>query len=313
MQLFWIIFGVVMGLALLVFITTAICFRITFYVTKKQKKVHEFSIPPGDIYLPYKDKMLFWMKEVKNIPYEEVRIKSFDNLTLYGKYYECKKGAPIELMFHGYRGNAERDLCGGVQRCFALGRNVLLVDQRASGKSDGRVITFGINESKDCELWVKYLIERFDKDQKIILTGISMGAATVLMASARSFPKNVVGVIADCGYSSAKDIIMKSIKEMHLPPKLLYPFIKFGAKVFGRFDLEETSPISSMRNCKLPVIFFHGEDDAFVPCEMSKLNYATCSNQKKLITMENAGHGLCYIVEPERYLEELKIFEKEIA
>ena len=83
----------------------------------------------------------------------------------------------------GYRGLADRDLCGGVQRCFTLGRSALVVDQRACGDSQGRVITFGLRESRDCLDWAWYLHRRFEGQVPIYLTGISMGAATVMMAA----------------------------------------------------------------------------------------------------------------------------------
>ena len=255
--------------------------------------------------------MLLWSEQTKKIPYENINITSFDGLNLHGRYFECEKGAKIEIMFHGYRGNAERDLCGGVQRAFALGRNVLLVDQRASGDSGGKVITFGINERRDCISWVNYATERFGKQTEIIMTGISMGAATVLMASELEIPKNVVGIIADCGYTSPKEIIKKCVKQMGLSPRFFYPFIKLGARIFGKFNLEEASPISAMKNCTVPVIFFHGQKDTFVPYEMSEQNYRECASHKRLVTMSEAGHGMCYLVEPQKYLDELKNFEFE--
>ena len=213
----------------------------------------------------------------------------------------------MELMFHGYRGSAERDLCGGVQRCRALGRSALIVNQRTSGKSEGTVISFGVNESRDCLSWLEYIVNRWP-DKKIILTGISMGASTVMMAAGNELPENVVYVLADCGYSSAKAIIIKCMRQMKLPDKVLYPFVKLGAKIFGHFDLEETSPIEAMKKCKVPVVFIHGEDDDFVPCEMSKDNYEACTSFKAILTVPGAGHGLSYVVAPEEYLKLLADF-----
>jgi len=118
----------------------------------------------------------------------------------------------------------------------------------------------------------------------------------------------VVGVLADCGYTSPKEIIKKVIGDMHLPPNLAYPFVKLGAKIFGHFDLEANSPVEAMSRCQVPVIFFHGETDAFVPCEMSRKNYDACISRKKLVTIPNAGHGLAYMVDSERYLNELRDF-----
>ncbi len=312
MKIYWILLIVAAAVLVVLALTTFICFYMAFYSSrKKNKNAPEFDIPPGKIYEPYREQMVAWMKEAREIPCRDVSITSFDGLKLYGKYYEFKKGAPIELMMHGYRGTSERDLCGGIQRCFSLGRSCLIIDQRACGKSEGHVITFGVKEHRDCLDWVDFIINSIDKDARIILCGISMGAATVLMASGKNLPENVVGVLADCGYTSAKEIIKKVIRQLKLPAELLYPFVKLGAFVFGGFKLEETSPIEAMRVTKLPVIFYHGENDDFVPCEMSIKNHEVCQSPKQLVTMPTAGHGLCYLVEPEKYLETLSKFSRE--
>ena len=299
-------------LVAVVLITAYVCFRITFYVTKKQKtRTEEYPIPKGKVYEPWREKMIDWIKETRSLPCREFTIQSFDGLTLHGKFYEYTPGATIELMIHGYRGNAERDLCGGVQRCFALGHSALVIDQRGSGKSQGNVMTFGIREHRDCLKWIELLIETFGPDTKIILTGISMGASTVLMAAGQSLPKNVIGVLADCGYTSAKEIITLVIRMLKLPPKLAYPFVKLGALLYGGFRLEKDSAVSAMTRCKIPVIFYHGESDDFVPCYMSQQNYDACTSKKQLVTIPDAGHGLCYLVNPDRYLSTLKSFFAE--
>ncbi len=309
MKFLWIALGIILFIVAAILVLAYVCFRITFYA-KRSKTVSDnvFEMPGGEIYEPFKESMENWAKETREMSHEEFSITSFDGLKLYGKYYECKQGAPIELMFHGYRGSAQRDLSGGVQRCFALQRNALIVDQRCSGKSDGTVITFGVNEHKDCLSWVDFMVNHFGRDVKIIITGISMGAATVLMAAGQTLPTNVIGALADCGYNSAKDIIKKVIKQLKLPPNVSYFFVKMGAKIYGHFDLEETSPEQAMQNCTIPVIFFHGEDDDFVPCEMSKINYDICKSKKQLVTIKGAGHGLSYLVAPETYLTSLKEF-----
>lgn len=307
MKILGIVLGAILVIVLLVLLLSYFCFYLAFYDPRKKKKnSEEFDIPPGKIYEPYRDKMVGWMKETRNLPHKDICIKSFDGLKLCGKYYEYKPGAPIELMFHGYRGTAERDLCGGVKRCFELERNVLIVDQRASGKSEGNVISFGINERRDCLSWVEYIIGEFGADVKIILTGISMGAATVLMAAGMELPDNVIGVLADCGYTSPKAIIKKVIRQIKLPADILYPFVKLGGKIYGKIDIEEASPIEAMKICKIPVIFVHGETDNYVPCDMSRENYEACVAPKKLITVPGAGHGLCYMVDREGYLRDVR-------
>lgn len=295
---------ILLCLAAIVLLISYICFRMAFYV--KEKAIigpNDFPIPDGEIYEPHRPQMVAWMKEVRALPSREFTIRSHDGLKLYGKYYQFSPSAPIELMFHGYRGNAERDLCGGVQRAFSLGHSALIVDQRASCHSDGNIISFGVNEHKDCLAWLDFAIQTFGQDAQIILTGISMGATTVLLAAGRELPKNVIGVLADCGYTTAREIICEVIRQMHLPPKLSYPFVRLGAKLFGHFDLEAANAPKALANCKVPVIFFHGEADDFVPCAMSKANYDACPSRKALVTIPGAGHGLAYLVDPKGYLK----------
>lgn len=304
----WIVFSVLVFLLLAALGTVYICFYRIFLTHRKPKK-EDIDLPQGEEYLPHHERMVNWIKDIRAMPHTVVSIGSFDGLTLYGKYYEYEKGAPIELMLHGYRGDSERDLCGGVARAFALGHSVLIIDHRACGKSDGRVISFGINESRDAHRWIEYIIGNINKDAKIILTGVSMGAATAMICAGEELPPNVVGVLADCGYTSAKDIIQKVMRDMKLPPKLIYPFAKIAAKVLGHFDLEEKSPIESMKRCRLPVIFIHGDVDSFVPHEMSVENYNACAcEHKKLVTVKGAGHALCYVVDSDNYVKELKAF-----
>lgn len=303
------ILGAAAVLLAAVLVIAYICYRMAFYAPRKEEpQTDEIQIPEGEIYEVFREPMEKWAREVRAMKCEQMSTTSFDGLRLSGRFYEYAPGAPIELMFHGYRGSAERDLSGGVQRCFALGRSALIVDQRCSGKSGGHVITFGIREHKDCLSWLGFMRERFGSDVKIILTGISMGASTVLMAAGERLPDNVIGVLADCGYSSPKEIICKVICQMGLPVKLSYPFVKLGARLFGGFDLEENSPVEAMKKATVPVIFFHGEDDDFVPCEMSRQNYDACASRKMLVTVPGAGHGLSYPVAPERYLQALRDF-----
>lgn len=287
------------------FLITYVCYRKTFYSPDKYKNT---PLPVGGKFSAYQDKINRWAVETKNTPYEDVFIKSNDGLTLHGKYYEYALGAPVELIFHGYRGTVERDLCGAVQRCFKLKRSCILIDQRASGLSQGNVITFGIKERFDCVKWAEYAYARFGKNTKLFLAGISMGASTVLMASSMILPETVVGVVADCGYSSAKDIIKLTVKRMHLPSAVFYPFIKWGAKIYGKFNLEEFSPRQAMQNAKLPVLFIHGTEDGFVPFYMSEINYSACTTKKHLLAVEGATHGMSFPVNENSYLSAVNEF-----
>ena len=302
-----IIVGVIAALA-----AATVCFFKIFY-SFRVKTEDEFPIPNGKAYLARREQLVSWVKGARELPHTDVSITSFDGLKLCGKYYEYRKGAPIEILFHGHKGSAERDLSGGVYRCFELGHNALIIDHRASGHSEGRVITFGIKERRDCVDWINFVIKNIDANAKIIITGISMGAATVMMVSAMDLPSNVVGVLADCGYTSSEDVIKKVMRDMKLPADLLYPFARLGARLFGGFDPDEFSPIEAMKKCRLPIIFFHGDADGYVPCYMSEQNFEACSSERKrLVIIESAEHGLCFPTDMKKYVKELDDFFADV-
>ena len=310
MEFYEILLICIASVAIIVFGTAAVCYFIVFYSPKRKERAEDdYDLPPGEEYKPYYPDMIEWTKQCRTQPHKKVEITTFDGLTLRGRYYEDTPNSPIEIMMHGYQGNLERDLSGGIFRALDIGHSVLVYNHRGSGDSDGNTLTFGINESRDCLKWIDYVLHNINKDAKIILSGVSMGAATAMITSGFELPENVVGIIADCGYTSAKDIIKKVIRDMKLPANLLYPFVKLGAKIYGRFNLDEFSPIEQVKKSKLPTIFVHGDADTFVPMEMSKTNYEACSaEKKKFVIIEGAPHGLAFPVARDKYLDILREF-----
>ena len=303
---------VLLILLVLVLVGALVCFFMAFYSPKRPDTLtEEDRFPPGKIYVPYYGRMAQWMDEVAEMPHEAFTVTAADGLILRGKYYEFTPDSPVEILFHGYRGLAERDLCGAVQRCFAVGHSALLVDQRAAGRSEGRVITFGVKESADVPVWVAAVNARFGAQRPVILAGVSMGASTVMLAAGKPLPSNVVGVLADCGYTTAPAIIKKVIRQLRLPADLLYPLVRLGALVYGGFDPNKADCPKALANATLPIVFFHGETDDFVPCEMSRENVAACAAPKRLITTPDAGHGLCYPADEEGYIAAVRKFDEE--
>ena len=129
------------------------------------------------------------------------------------------------------------------------------------------------------------------------------------MAAGKDLPKNVVGVLADSGYTTAKEMIQKTIAEMGMPAKIAYPFVKLGAKLFGHFDLEEDSPIEAAKRIKIPAIFTHCEGDKFVPYEMTVRCYEACTAPKVLYIVPGGAHGLPYPTDEEGYIAAVKEYE----
>lgn len=302
------IFRIIMIVAVLAVLVVAGCltvslwaYRFAFRFVDQRTTEERMEIPESEQYQKEKDWMTSLMKEMYEIPYENVTITSFDGLKLAGKYYHIQDGAPLQIMMHGYKSSPYRDFCGGHKSAQKLGMNTLVIDQRAHGNSEGHTLTFGIKERQDCLSWAKYAVKRFGNEQQIILTGLSMGAATVLMASELELPENVKGIIADCPYSSPKAIICKVGEYMKLPVKAMYPLVTLGARLFGHFNLNECSAVEAVKHTKVPILLIHGEDDRFVPCYMSKDIYASNPKMITLETFPDAGHGLSYILDCERY------------
>ena len=309
--LYWLIPLIIIALILII---SFICFYLVFFSkTRIPPKDDKYPIPPGEIYKPYREQMIKWIDNYRDGSYKNVEIKSHDGLTLRGKYFEYSPDAPIEILLNGYRGCAERDMSGGIDRCARIGHSALVVDQRACGYSDGHIITFGAKESRDCLLWIDYVINNINKDAKIILTGISMGASTVMISAGEKLPENVIGVLADCGFTSMEAIIKKVIRDIKLPPSLLWPFIYIGARLYGGFKPDSPSAIESIRNCNLPVIFYHGEADGFVPAYMSEENFDACAAEhKRLVLIKNADHGLAFPTDMDKYVSEARSFFEPI-
>lgn len=275
-------------------------YRTAFYHSERAKRT-EPRFSRGEQYLPLHEQMRAMVRDLKDDPCEEISIRAQDGKTLFARYYHVADGAPLQIQAHGYRSWSIHDFSGGNRMAREMGHNVLLVDQRSHGKSEGNVITFGLLERYDLLAWVNYAVERFGKETPIFLSGISMGAATVLMCSALELPESVVGVIADCPYSSPKEIIQKVCRDRGLPPGLAYPFLRLGARLYGGFCLSEEGPITAVRNAKVPVLVIHGEDDRFVPCDMSRRIREASPSGVLLETFPGAGHGISYLVDTERY------------
>lgn len=238
---------------------------------------------------------------MQRIPFEEVTVQNYDGTTLYGRYYHLKDGAPVELLFHGYRSHPYRDCSGGHALSRKMGFNSLVVDQRAHGNSGGHSICFGIKERHDCLQWINYLNNRFGEHTPIVLSGLSMGAATVLMSASLNLPSNVTCIIADSPYSTPSAIIEKVCKDEHYPVLLCRPFLHLGALLYGGFRLNGCTAKEAVSHAKVPVLLIHGEADHFVPCEMSLEIAAHCASRVEVATFPGAGHGLSYMTDPIRY------------
>ena len=276
------------------------CYRMVFYNVNDEAAA-VFANPPGSQYEAVSEIVEENIRKLQKIPFEQIYIQASDGEILAGKYYHFKDKGPVQILFHGYRGNGIREFACGNQMAKTIGYNTIVVDERAHGESGGHTISFGIKERWDCVDWANYARNRFGENTKLILSGVSMGAATVLMASELNLPDTVAAITADCPYSAPGAIIRKVAADVKVPPRLVYPFVALGALIFGHFRLWASSPVRAVRNASIPILLIHGEDDRFVPCDMSREIRAACSGPAMLATFPEAGHGLSYLTDTVRY------------
>ncbi|MBO4819447.1 MAG: alpha/beta hydrolase [Firmicutes bacterium] len=249
-------------------------------------------------------------KHLNEIVSEDVSIQSLDGLKLVGHVVRAKKQKRVILAFHGWRGGWAKDLGMIADFWRDNGCTVVYVEQRAQGNSEGEYISFGIYERFDCLNWIEWAGEYFGRHTPVYLAGVSMGASTVLMACGQKLPDYVKGCIADCGFTSTDEIWRHVASDcLHL----IYPanMLRSLCKEKLHFDPTKHTTLEAMAKATVPILFVHGEEDHFVPREMTLENYEACVSDKMIMLSPGAEHGLSYYMEPERYQDYMmRFFER---
>ena len=239
---------------------------------------------------------------------EEVEIISYDGLKLKG--YEIKKNLDSNkwvIAVHGYMGKGA-DMASHVEKFNKLGYNGLIVDLRGHGKSEGEYVGMGWLDHYDLQIWIDKIVEE-NRDCKIVLYGISMGAATVSMATGEDLPENVKCAIADCGYTTVWDEFKMHLKKIfHIPAFPIMHSASIMSKIFAGYGFKEASTIKQVKNSKTPTLFVHGICDKFVPYDMLDKIYNAASCEKEKLEIEEAKHAECANINPEKYWSAVKVF-----
>lgn len=303
-------------LAMIVLAYLFLCWRIYRYVfyTPTSTQNDDLAFPQTPETLAHYEDYLQDIRELNAKPCEDMYIISRDGLKLHGRYYAGQSDAPLLICLHGYRGTPSRNFCGGPPFLFRAGYNILMLESRGHGKSEGHTVTFGIKEQYDCCDWVKFAAEHFGPERKIILMGLSMGAATILMAAGTELPSNVCGIVADSPYTDPLGILLNSCAKMHYPAWASAFFLSSAAFLFGHFSLNaDADAEKAAGRTNLPILLIHGAKDAFVPPRMSEAISAANPKCIRRETFEDAGHGMSYIVDAERYERIICSFADECA
>ncbi len=298
---------VVFLVVLLIFCAVVLYFFNLAFVRKSGANIDDMDPTISKALKPYSEPIEKGIKFIKSLPQKWYYTTAFDGVKLAGRYFDNNSSCTI-FLFHGYRSVAERDFSCAVEMYMKMGFNVFLADQRAHGKSEGKLITFGVKESRDVVSWVEFVNAKFAPKQ-VVISGLSMGATTVLLALGHKLPENVKGVIADCGFSSPSDIIEKVGKDsFKINAHFFIPFLDFACRIIGKFSIMNISTVNAVKNSELPILYIHGESDNFVPCQMSKSAFEARSENSKIFLSKDAGHGMSFLVDTDLVLQELKNF-----
>lgn len=241
----------------------------------------------------------------------KVNIKSYDGLNLNGLLIENHKTNNYVILVHGIWSNSNW-MVPHAYELDKLGYNILLIDQRASGLSEGNYYTYGFKESFDLINWTNYLIN-LNKKINIIYFGVSMGAATCMITTNNILPTNVKCIIEDCGFSSMKQELAHVLitKYNVLKP---YPVLNiFEGQMYAKlgFKFKDIEPSMALRNNDIPLLIVHGEEDNFVPFKMSKIIYNNQKGIKKYYPVPNSKHACA--VHDKKYFVNIDKFIKNFV
>ena len=239
-----------------------------------------------------------WLKDHNA---QDVFVTSRDGLKLHGYWIPAENPRGTILLAHGYRSTLLVDFGLAFAFYHALGMNILVPQQRCHGESQGKYITFGVKESDDMKCWIDYHNRTYG-DFQMILSGLSMGASTMLYLVDQDLPCNVKCIIADCGFTSPKAILDKVFRSVvHIPSGPSLWAADLFARLFAGFRLTQKDTRRVLKEAKLPVLMIHGTADDFVPAYMTREGYDACSGQKELLLVDGAGHGTSFLTDKESY------------
>ncbi|MBQ1272462.1 MAG: alpha/beta fold hydrolase [Clostridia bacterium] len=287
------------------FIVGYIIYTMHLKRTKKSKWTRECSCDDPPQVAMYGEG-LAWSEQFGECK-KDVHIIS-EGLNLYGEFYDFGSDKTAILV----AGRTE-----GLRYCYYFARpyqesgfNILTIDNRAHGESDGKYNTVGFEEHKDLLNWAKYLRENHHTEQ-IVFHGICIGSAGSLYAlTSDSCPDYIQGIVADGMYPNFRESFRNHMIELKKPMFGL-PFIEWWMKALTGHAMKY-GPIDVIDRLDCPILMLHGTNDLYsLPSEAEKL-YAKCgSKQKKLVWFEGGSHSLLRYADAEKYDAAIKEFLRE--
>lgn len=278
---------------------------IRFAADRRSKHKMKFSSSNTHKELPKEDQDF-----IDQAHFIDMQITSFDDLTLKGKLLKAKEDSDkVIILVHGYHSTNFRDWSNFLKFYYDLGFNILLPNSRAHGDSEGNYTGFGWLDRLDLLEWIHEVQMYFGfKPLQIVLHGISMGGATVLMASGETLSRDVKCIISDCSYTNVIDEFKAVLAQSKVPAGLVLPNAEALSKKVLGYDLKDADALKQVAKSHTPTLFIHGDQDELVPTYMVYELYKACSAPKDLLVVEGAKHAESYQTNTPLYESTVKSF-----
>jgi len=242
-----------------------------------------------------KSELALWMEIVDAKKYYVI---SDDEYKLIGVVFsqpeEAYSGKWVMLL-HGYTGWKEELYTVGMN-FFKEGYNVLAVDMRCHGESEGDFIGMGYTDRLDNLIWINAILAQ-DPDAEIVLYGQSMGACAAIHLSAEisenysEIKAHIKAAIVDSAFCDPVKMFKSKVKDWTgLPCFGLLDVGSYILKFEGGYDLKDAKAIDAIGKSQVPTLFIQGLDDKIVnPDDVYEL-FDACNTHKDILTVEGAGH-----------------------
>lgn len=252
-----------------------------------------------------------WVKRLKKDKnFNDYYIFSSDSAKLHAYYILAPKPTnKTAVVVHGHNNNAIDMLHIAYMYNHDLNFNVLLPDLKAHGLSQGDYTQFGWLDRFDILKWMDTANELFGGDTRMVVHGISMGAATTMMVSGEKQPQYMRAFVEDCGYTSVWDELSYVADRDYSIPQM--PFIELASLLCEwqhGWSFKEASCIEQLKKSTLPMLFIHGEADNYVPTWMVYKLYQAKPNNKDIWTVPNVMHARAYHDRPKEYTQRVEAF-----
>lgn len=252
-----------------------------------------------------------WADSLKqNRALRDTFIQAPDGTRLHAYYVNAAQPtAKTAVIVHGYTDNSIRMMMIGYMYNHELNYNILLPDLRYSGLSEGTAIQMGWLDRKDVMQWMEVAHAMYGDSTRMVVHGISMGAATTMMVSGEPQPAYVKCFVEDCGYTSVWDQFSKELKgQFGLPRFPLMYTTDWLCRIEYGWGFKEASAMKQVARCHLPMLFIHGDKDDFVPTQMVYQLYEAKPEPKELWIVPEADHARSYLLYPEEYTHRVRTF-----